>query len=313
MKPLVSILIPVYNRETIIAETLESAVLQTYDNIEVIVVDNASSDGTWKVIQYFVEKDKRIKAFRNETNLGPVRNWLRCVEEAKGDFGKILWSDDLIEADFLQKTLPLFNHDVGFVYTGTQIFIGNNPNSGVSCYFLASTGVYNSSEYLHKALYDKDVPVSPGCAIFRMQDIRKNLLLDIPNKINSDFSMHAIGNDLLLFLLTANNYSFFGHVAEPLSYFRAHSGSISVSSSNGKLPLHYALAKSYFVENYLPYEVNNLAARIQIMLWKYRDSKNYNMKKVSDFFNFKVVISKRMIFKFFLVKVVKIVKSYIAK
>ena len=55
--PLVSILIPVYNREKYIGEAIESAINQTYKNIEVIIVDNCSTDNTWKILQDYQCKD----------------------------------------------------------------------------------------------------------------------------------------------------------------------------------------------------------------------------------------------------------------
>ena len=283
MSCLVSILIPVYNRESIIAETIQSALDQTYQNIEIIIVDNASNDNTWSVIEGYAKQDCRIKAFRNETNLGPVRNWLRCVEEASGEYGKILWSDDLIAPEFIEKTLPLFNDDVGFVFTVTRVFC-RTPDNGRDFFKIGANGLYGVNKYINRSLYDRGVPASPGCAIFRMSDIRKNLLVEIPNKVNSDFAMHAIGNDMLLFLLTANDYKYFGFVSEPLSFFRHHEGSISISSTPGKLPLHYALAKAYFVENYKPSDVKCLSSLIQYLLWRYKDSGQYGMNSVNDFF-----------------------------
>lgn len=308
MTELVSILIPVYNRESIIAETIQSALDQTYNNIEVVVVDNASTDNTWQVIQMFAEQDSRIKAFKNESNIGPVRNWLRCVEEAIGEFGKILWSDDLIAPDFIEKTLPLFNDDVGFVYTGANIFTGANPLEAKTSYLLSKSGLYPSSMYIEKAIFDKGMPVSPGCAIFRMSDIRKNLWLQIPNKVNSDFSMHAIGNDLLLFLLTANEYKYFGHVAEPLSFFRSHEGSISISSKSGKLPLHYALARAYFVENHQPQLKACFASYLQLLLWRYKDSKTYALESIQDFFQAEVKLSKSCLAKELIFKLIRLPK-----
>lgn len=289
---LVSILIPVYNRELIIAETVQSALDQTYKSIEVIIVDNASTDNTWPIIESFAEKDSRIRAFRNKTNLGPVRNWLRCVEEATGEYGKILWSDDLITSDFIEKTLSLFNDEVGFVYSGANIFTDESPITAKTSYLLSKTGYYPSLMYIERAIFNKKVPVSPGCAIFRMKDIRKNLWLQIPNKVNSDFSMHAIGNDLLLFLLTAKDYKNFGHVAEPLAFFRAHKGSISISSPSGKLSLHYAIAKAYFIENNQPEFKNCFALLIQFFLWRYKDAKTYGIQSIEDFFQTSVQLRK---------------------
>lgn len=287
----VSILIPVYNRENIIAETIQSALDQTYTNIEVVIVDNASSDNTWQVIQSFATQDSRIKAFRNETNLGPVRNWLRCIEEATGEYGKILWSDDLIAPVFIEKTLPLFNDEVGFVYTATKIFTGSAPETGKRFYDLGKTGLYPSETYIKKAIYNKSVPVSPGCAIFRMTDIRKNLWLQIPNKVNSDFSMHAIGNDLLLFLLTSKDYQFFGHVSESLSFFRSHEDSISVSVKSGKLLLFYALASAYFIENFRPQFKSCFASYFQLLLWSYKDSNIHSLQSLQDLFHTEVNLS----------------------
>lgn len=292
MKDLVSILIPVYNRESIIDQTIQSALDQTYDNIEIVIVDNASSDNTWKIIQAFSSKDHRIRVFRNESNIGPVRNWLRCVEEASGEYGKILWSDDLIDPDFIARTLPLLGCEVGFVYSGVNVFKGDNPSNAETSYLLPKSGLYPSSMYIEKAIFGRRMPFSPGCAIFRMSDIESNLWLQVPNKVASDFSMHAIGNDLLLFLLTAKDYKYFGHIAEPLSFFREHEGSISVSSSNGKIPLHYSMVKAYFVENFFTSSKSCLAAHIKLLLWRYKDAKIYGLDDVDDFFSSEVDVSK---------------------
>jgi len=306
MTELVSILIPVYNRESIIAETIQSALDQTHKNIEVVIVDNASTDNSWQVIQNYAKQDSRIKAFKNESNLGPVRNWLRCVDEATGEYGKILWSDDLISVDFVEKTLPLFNSDVGFVYSGANIFTGANPLEAKTSYLLPKTGRYPCSMYIEKSIFGNGMPVSPGCAIFRMSDIRKNLWLQIPNKVNSDFSMHAIGNDLLLFLLTAKDYKYFGHIAEPLSFFRAHDGSISVSSNSGKLPLHYAMARAYFVENFSTRLKSCFASYIKLLLWRYKDSNAYGLNRVNNFFQNEVNVSKICLLKELIIKLIKL-------
>ena len=120
---LVSILIPVYNREEFIGECIESALVQTFASIEIVVVDNASTDKTWEICQQFAAKDHRVRVFQNDINIGPVRNWLACVMQARGEYTKILWSDDLIHPDFLEKMLPYLEDPcVGFVYSSAYIF-----------------------------------------------------------------------------------------------------------------------------------------------------------------------------------------------
>ncbi len=282
---LVSVLIPVYNREEYIYETVKSALNQTYKNIEIIVVDNKSTDNTWKILNQISSMDNRIKIFQNDSNIGPVRNWKRCVDEASGEYGKILWSDDLIAPDFLEKTIPfLKNKDVGFVITGTEIFIDGTDKKSLN-YFIGDTATYDSEKYIKGVLFNGNYPVSPGCALFRLKSLKENLLIDIHNKVDSDFSMHAIGNDLLIFLLTSNQYKNFAFVNEKLSFFRAHKGSISIQSDDGKLPLHYNLASAYFVENYR----NDLIKKLNVIIWNLlrvyaNTSTKFNLNKISDFY-----------------------------
>ena len=113
----VSILIPVYNREDYIGPCIESALSQTYPNLEVIISDNASTDRTWQVVQQYVAQDSRVKAVQNESNLGPVRNWKVAVDLATGAYGKILWSDDLISSNYIESCLVMLCEQTAVSYT----------------------------------------------------------------------------------------------------------------------------------------------------------------------------------------------------
>lgn len=281
----VSILIPTYNREEYIKETVTSAMNQTLKDIEIVIVDNNSTDNSWSILEDLAYKDKRIKIFQNKNNIGPVKNWKRCIDEANGKYGKILWSDDLIDPTYLEKTVLFLeeNEDVGFVYTLTNIF-SDNSSQKIDSYLIGNTGIYDSDQYINGVIFDGNYPVSPGCALFRLGDLRKNLLVDIPNKIHSNFSMHAIGNDLLIFLLTAHQYSKFAFVNEKLSFFRAHPGSISIKSENGKLLLYYDIAKAYFFENFREDLIPKLNNKIQFDLICYPCAKKYNINSLEDFY-----------------------------
>lgn len=190
---LVSILIPVYNREKYIEETIKSALAQTYKNIEIIVVDNHSTDDTWKKLQEIVLIDSRIKIFQNEHNIGPVKNWKRCIDEASGEYGKVLFSDDLMDSKFIDKTINYLDNDlVGFVFTGREIFEDNEEKTPLVYMTIGQTDTYSSQKYINGVFFEKNYPNSPGCALFRLKDLKENLLIDVPNKINSDFAMHGI-------------------------------------------------------------------------------------------------------------------------
>ena len=246
--PLVSIMIPVYNRESIISETLECAINQTYKNIEIIISDNCSTDGTWSILEKYANKDARIKIFKNETNVGPVLNWKKCIDKLQGEYTKILWSDDLISFDFIEKTISLFDDDTSFVMSGIRVF-NSEDNSPVFVSTFQKKQVYNKNEYLKNILLynTKGFPFSPGCAIFRTKDIRTSYHEQIPNSENLDFKRFGAGNDLLFFLITATKYEHVKTLNEIAAYFRTHPSSLTISN---KLHLYYGYAGAFFVSNF---------------------------------------------------------------
>ena len=289
MNELVSILIPTYNRADVIEATVRSALSQTWSEIEVVVVDNCSTDDTWACLERLAKRDARIRIHRNDDNIGPVRNWLACVERARGRYAKILWSDDLIAPTFVERCMPfLRDAEVGFVYTAAVTFSGETPQEGGTTSFQlagARDTVMPAARFIEGVFTDGDFPFSPGCALFRLDDLRANLWRDVPNHVGSDFSKHAIGNDLLAFLLTAHRYRSVALVGEPLSFFRDHCGSISVVAGQGRLLYHYDLVKAYFAASFLHDNRlrRKLNARIKLHLMRFGPAP-YGMKTVEDFY-----------------------------
>jgi glycosyltransferase involved in cell wall biosynthesis len=284
---LVSILIPNYNSAKYINQTILSASKQTYKNIEIIIVDNCSSDESWDIIQNCAKNDLRIKIFRNEYNIGPLRNWEKCLQNATGIYGKFLWSDDFITEDHVEKLLPfLEDPEIGFVYSKVCHFTDEPIHSEKIIYEYFKTGKHHISKYQYLSLlYPGKVPESPACGLFRLDDLKKNLVINVPNKIGSDFCNHAIGNDALLFLLTTKNYSHFAFVNETLSFFRAHKQSITISTNSAKLTLLYNLAKANFAENNLSdiRLIRRFNTILLINLFKYRNN-DLGLNYISDFY-----------------------------
>ena len=130
--PLVSICIPTYNRAGMVGKAIGSALDQTYPNIEVIVVDNASTDSTAEVVGGF--KDARLRFVRNERNLGLFGNFNRCIELASGEYVHILHSDDSIESGFTRRCMEFFHAhpDVVLTSTGARIF-GEGFEKDIGC------------------------------------------------------------------------------------------------------------------------------------------------------------------------------------
>ncbi|MCI0340534.1 MAG: glycosyltransferase [Planctomycetales bacterium] len=248
--PRVSVLVPVRNRQDLLGPCLRSALDQTLRDLEVVVADNASTDGTWAVCEEFAARDPRVRVFRNDSDVGPVRNWERCLAEARAPLAKLLFSDDALEPAFLERTIPFLDDSaVGFAFTAARI--GPRPGEG-SVFYRAWTkgGTYPGGDFVSRALGFGNVPVSPGCALFRTADLRKNLRLEIPSPSLRDFAAHGAGPDLLLYLLTAKDYPLVGFVPEPLAFFRHHPDSITVGAGADLMRPRYVQAQIWFAREH---------------------------------------------------------------
>ena len=129
-QPLVSICIPTYNGEAFIEETIKSAIAQTYRNIELIVSDDGSTDRTIAIAQSFQSQtsaDFRIILHRN---YGLSQNWNFCIQQAKGEYIKFLFQDDLLAPECIEKMVAVAqqNPQIGMVFSPRGITIDENES-----------------------------------------------------------------------------------------------------------------------------------------------------------------------------------------
>lgn len=118
---LVSILVPVYNVEVYLPQCIDSILGQTYKNLQVLLVDDGSTDGSWEVCKAFAEKDARIETYHKENSgVADTRNYL--LTKIKGDYVLFVDSDDWIEKDMVERLLNLsLKHDADVVNCGNVI------------------------------------------------------------------------------------------------------------------------------------------------------------------------------------------------
>ena len=110
--PLISIIMPVYNAECYLNQAISSCLNQSYQNIELILIDDGSVDKSIEIINNIINKDNRVKLFFTPTNQGPATARNIGLEKAQGDYITFLDSDDFIANDKLEKQLNfmLQNH-----------------------------------------------------------------------------------------------------------------------------------------------------------------------------------------------------------
>jgi glycosyltransferase involved in cell wall biosynthesis len=123
--PLVSVVMPVHNAERFLREAIESALGQTHRALELVLVDDGSTDGSWAIAQELAAGDARVKAFRNPHNLGIVKTRNRAFAEAdpRSEYFAVLDSDDVCMPDRLERQVGFLraHPDHGLVGGNTLI------------------------------------------------------------------------------------------------------------------------------------------------------------------------------------------------
>lgn len=100
--PAISIIVPVYNVEKFVAECIDSILGQSFHDYEILLIDDASTDGSMEICRRYEEKDARIKIFANSENLGPALTRNRGLREASGKYVAFIDSDDIVAQNYLQ-------------------------------------------------------------------------------------------------------------------------------------------------------------------------------------------------------------------
>lgn len=113
--PLISVVVPVYNQEKFIAETLESVINQTYTNLQILVSDDGSSDCSYDVIKEYALKDERIEILHNNNNVGICGNFNRLFDNVRGEYVAFFSGDDVMMPDKLRKQYELLKDNPAVV------------------------------------------------------------------------------------------------------------------------------------------------------------------------------------------------------
>lgn len=232
----VSVLIPTFRSAQYVGRAIESACSQTARDIEVIVCDNASDDDTWDVIEAKAAGEPRMRIFRNQSNMGPVRNWLRCAREARSEYVCLLFSDDWYEPDFVAESLKHMTPYVGFVVSAVNVH-GSQASFSL---FNSRPGLIPTQAYIRRMTTElkKPFPLSPCCALFRRVDLLDALEQGVPSTFDCGFNEHGGGPDVWIYLLAASRYSVFAHTGKQLVNFSNRADALS---ARPLVPLAYTV------------------------------------------------------------------------
>ncbi|WP_353777929.1 glycosyltransferase [Winogradskyella sp. 3972H.M.0a.05] len=258
-RPLVSICMPTYNGQDYLEEALNSALSQTYENIEIIISDDASNDNTLKIAEALLANQHIPSTILKHQPNGIGANWNNCIEHAKGAYIKFLFQDDILEENCISLMMKSMLQDdtIGLVYSKRN-FIIDTPNEKTIAFkeyygplhtywedFKVKEGVEEGTMYLS----DKQFLNSPKNKIGEPTSVLiKKACFDKVGYFSE--SLHQVLDCEFWYRLMP--YYKIAFVDEYLAKFRVHDQQASAKNKEKKVKEEAQLYRSYY-KNLLKY------------------------------------------------------------
>ncbi|MGX7872043.1 glycosyltransferase [Mesorhizobium sp. ORM6] len=231
-RPKVTAIVPNYNHARFLEQRLESILCQTYENIDVLILDDCSHDTSREIIQRYCDRyPDRVRSLFNVQNSGNVfRQWRKGIEHSEGDLVWICESDDFCEPDFIEHLVPyLRDRSVKLAFGRIQFSNqSGRPQAGLDQYReSAETGIWDepmvrpASEWFTHGFGVNNLIANVGGCLWRRQAL--------PATVWAEAESFSVVGDWFLYCHLAGG----GHIAyEPASvaYFRQHGQNTSVSA-----------------------------------------------------------------------------------
>lgn len=291
-KPLITVIIPVYNVEKYLRDCLDSVISQTYSNLEIICVNDASTDNSGKILSEYAKKDNRIKVINNDSNLkaGLTRNV--GIENASGEYVHFLDADDFIDKNAYQKLAEIINQYpkidfINFSYVRYRNKFDKKKITVHQCKFNELIDISLSKEGL------SDVHIAPWAKIVRTDVLRENDIRFNDYECHEDF-------EYTLKLMLASKTTYFAD--EYLVYYRIRPNSLISKYPNylsyvlETVNEIYKLTEAEKDDIRLPimnYAYNNLLERTFELFDKNKISYEYMKKIFQQNINFDMIFDKR--------------------
>lgn len=173
--PRVSVGLPVYNGQRYLKYAIESILSQTYRDFELVICDNASTDHTAEICQYYASIDSRVRYFRNRKNLGASPNFNKVFSLSRGEFFKWAAYDDVMRPDFLGACVEALDHNPQAVLAHTKTVVIDQHGDEIPFGSDPQATVYWQGELLRREdLYDPQRTLTQPDSLQRLSTMLLN-------------------------------------------------------------------------------------------------------------------------------------------
>jgi len=172
--PLVSVCVPTHNAGSYLEHALHSATSQTFRDIEVLVIDNCSTDETQALVGRLASGDRRIRYVRNPANVGMAGNFNRCLELASSEYIKFLCADDLLAPDCVGRMLAAIEARPGIALVASaRRLIGPNNEPLGDVRHATRQQLWPGEQALKHCFYRTNIVGEPTAVLFRRNQARR--------------------------------------------------------------------------------------------------------------------------------------------
>lgn len=291
-EPLISICVPVYNGEKYLKECLDSCIQQSFGGYEIIICDDCSGDSSALIINEYIQKGHAIRFYKNETNLGLVGNWNKCIELAKGEWIKFLFQDDIMSPNCLQVFYENTTEGAPLITCKRNFILDTTATADKTDYYnrqvrtLENTGYYTSNRFsastISKLAADNlslNFIAEPSLTLFKKELVHTIGLFD------PDLKQIC---DLEFLLRAASNFGLI-YIPVQLCEFRIHKDSTTEKNiTQANYAVNHLETLSFALKLATKQEFSNLRKQISSVQ---RLKLNYYIKYKS-FMAFKAISSK---------------------
>lgn len=179
-KPLITVYMPVFNAAKFLDNSIQSILNQTLTDFEFIIIDDASTDNSWKIIKSYAKNDKRIIAIKNHINLGVSLTSNIAISKAHGKFLARMDADDISIANRFEKQISYFKKHSQTVALGGQCFVINENNQNIG-----NKNFPTSFKKLSQMIFWA-VPIQQPSMMVNLKLLPKNFIWYSPNKTSAE-------------------------------------------------------------------------------------------------------------------------------